>query len=707
MDLRLFSNDAKMPVILQNEIAECGLASVAMCFAKLGLDIPLTLLRKKYQFGSSGMSMADISTVCENEGMVGDAYELEIKHLPELPLPAILHWGLNHFVVLESVGKKSIVIHDPAIGKRVVSMDEVSKQFSGYAVSVERGQHDEFQASKTSWETKKKQIIPPLSFSGIFKKSHGLGKGLLYLVTLTAICQIMVMAIPLITQTVVDDFIAVGENSHLYQLMIGGAGLMLFLFVVRMMRGWMSIVVGYHWHKGFSSYFFQRLVRLPMSFFESRNISDVNTKFRVLDKLKDSFTEGVVNGIIDGLMSIFTLAIMFIYMPVLAAISLLFFLIYMVVRLYFIKGEVAASVDFFNEHVKEFNVFFETISNMLSIKIYGKEGSRYQQWKVFYLRKMNAMIALMKMSLWYVSANELLGYVERLLILYVGAIAVINQEITLGMMFAFFAYREIFSTQSKSLLDNVMEFRLLKVDLEKLSDIEEESVEAHMLGENSVKTPIKGKVDVVDLCFSFVGSEKPLFDKFNFSVEQGEHVVITGPSGTGKTTLMRLLAGVVQPNAGRIVIDNKPLNSIGHQHYRKYVGIINQQERLISGTILDNIAFSDEKLDKNKVIMAAKRAHVYDEIMATPMQFNTVVAGSHASMLSGGQVQRILIARALYAMPKILFMDEATSALDPVMEKKVNETLSSLDITRISIAHRKETIEIADREIKLCVSSSV
>ena len=307
-------------------MAECGLASLTMCFNFHGLDVSLAQLRNKYRFGKDGMSIADLSSICESEGLIGDVYELGMEHMSELQLPAILHWDLSHFVVLRKIRGKRFIIHDPALGELTLNADEVSKHFTGYAMMIEKGQPEEFDAAKTNWEQKNLTDKAPLSFRELFSRSHGLAKGLINLIGLTLIAQLLVMSIPLITQVVIDDFVSAGETSYLKLVIAGGIGLTLFVFIVRMFRGWSSIVIGYHWHAGFSSYFFQRLVRLPITYFESRNIADVNTKFRVLDKLKDSFTEQLVDGFIDGTMSIFTIIVMFIYMPILAVISIVFFL---------------------------------------------------------------------------------------------------------------------------------------------------------------------------------------------------------------------------------------------------------------------------------------------------------------------------------------------------------------------------------------------
>ncbi len=701
MDIAFFGTHRKIPMVMQNEIAECGLACLTMCFNWHGLEVNLHQLRSKYPCGQEGMSIADLSDICESEGLIGDVYELDVDEMNQLTLPCILHWDLAHFVVLTKMSGKHYTVYDPAIGKLSLTKEEISKHFTGYAMMIEKGHAETFNIAKTKWEEDNENKRGVLTYTSLFNRSSGLGKGLINLILLTLIAQLMVMCIPLITQVVVDDFVSIGDQTYLLALIAGGIGLACFIFIVRMFRGWASIYIGFHWHSSFSSYFFQRLVRLPVTYFESRNIADINTKFRVLDELKESFTEQLVDGFIDGLMSLVTIVIMFLFFPALAMISFGFFVIYLLVRMYMVAKEVQYQGTFFSESIKESHTFFETISNILAVKLYGKEGSRYQQWKTFYLKKMNATVLLSKLKLWYTSINELLGNVERLFILYIGAIAVIDQNLTLGMLFAFIAYREIFSTQSKSLVDNFLKFRVLRVDMDRLSDIEVQDVERNMLGDNAIKQPIVGKVETSHLYYRYDGSNVPVFSDLNIDINKGEHVVITGPSGVGKTTLIKLLAGVIEPTQGNILIDAKPLSSIGKTHFRKHVAIISQQEGLISGTLFMNIAFADMVIDEQRVYEAAKQAHVYDEIMAMQMQFHSVVAGQHSSALSGGQVQRILIARALYARPSILFMDEATSALDPELEKKIVKTLSELNITRISVAHREETINTADREIRL------
>jgi ATP-binding cassette subfamily B protein RaxB len=694
--LTLFSNK-KLPLYLQDQLSECGLTSLAMILKYHKFDVDLSSLRNKYPISLEGMSCADITEICEAEGFIGDTYEMEMKNFPQLVLPAILHWDLSHFVVLKSIKNNKFIIHDPAIGELTLTEKDVSKHFTGYAVQIEPMLNELYQDSKKEWENKDKDNRLTLGY--FFRKTVNIKKSMGFILFMTLIAQILTMVIPAITQVIIDDFISGSTTDYMWYFIIGGLMIVVFRFLAQIIKGWAVIFMGYRLHASLSSYFFKRLVKLPMSYYENRTVADIFSRFGALNELKDTLTERVIDGVIDGFMSIITITAMFFYSPFLASITLGFMLAYLLLRYYFLSKQMINNQRYIMEKIKENGSFFDTIHNAQSVKIYGREEKRYQHWKKFYLSSANESVELTKAGLWYGSSEGLFEGIENVLLLCAGAFAVINESMSLGMLFAFFAYRTIFTGQSKSMINNVLELKLLTIHLDRLSDVENEEIEANLIGKNISSNVTKGEIEVRNLSFKFTGSKEFLFENVSFKIKAGENVVFTGPSGCGKSTLIKIIMGLMQPESGKVLVDGCDINDIGMIKYRKHIAAVSQMESLIAGNIMDNITFFDDITSMERVVDSAKKACVHDDIIKSPMQYNTVV-GDTSNTLSGGQAQRVLLARAIYKQPKILFLDEATSFLDQSSEKAIVKSLKELPMTRISVAHRMETIAMAEREIK-------
>lgn len=693
-----FFNKNKLPVILQDQMAECGLASLAMCFTYHDMKVDLASLRGKYPVSNLGSSLHDLIEISENEGFSADAYEMSMDDFPELKLPAIIHWDLNHFIVLKKIKGNKFHVHDPAVGEMIYSKEEFSKHFSGFSLEISPILGKEFNQCKTAWDEKSKN--KKLSLMNFIQRTKGFFKTFSFIIFMTMTAQILSMSIPSITQVVIDDFIVSQTSEYMWLFIGAGIAIIFFRYFADLIKSWSVIFVGYRWHANFSSYFFMRLMRLPITYFETRSIANIMSRFNALEELKQALTDRIVHSFIDGLMSIITIAAMFFYSPVMAATSLVFAFIYLLFRMYVSSKEVIANRKYIIEKVDETSSFYETLSNIQSVKIYGKETERYQQWKKHYLSAANESINLSKSKMWYSSSETLLSGVENIVLLGIAASIVISGNMTLGMMFAFFAYQIIFSQQSKSMFNNLIELRLLGIHLDRLNDIESAEVEKDLIGQPSIEHNFKGKIEVRNLYFKYPGTSEYLFENLSLTIEPGENVVITGPSGCGKTTLMKIMMGLIQPEAGDIIIDGISIKTLGLKHYRKNISAVSQRETLIAGNVIDNISFFEKPINMDKILSSTKQADIHEDIMLLPMQYQTLT-GDIGNTFSGGQEQRILLARALYKNPKILFMDEATSFLDQKNEKEIVKTLSELNITRISIAHRQETISMASRVIEL------
>jgi ATP-binding cassette, subfamily B, bacterial CvaB/MchF/RaxB len=295
--------------------------------------------------------------------------------------------------------------------------------------------------------------------------------------------------------------------------------------------------------------------------------------------------------------------------------------------------------------------------------------------------------------------NDVVFGCENLAVIYLGALAVLDSRMTIGMLFAFVAYKQQFVDKSVRLIEKAIEFRMLDLHLERLADITKAEPEPGQV-RTSYRVPPSGKIEVRDLAFRYGPNESPVFEHVSFTVEPRDYLAITGPSGGGKTTLMKVMLGLLEPTAGEVLIDGMPLATFGVRAFRDYVGVVMQDDHLLSGSIADNICFFDERFDHEHMQECARLACIHDDIIRMPMSYDSLI-GDMGSSLSGGQRQRILLARALYRRPKLLFMDEGTSNLDTMIEAKVNASIRRLGLTRVIIAHRPETIASAARCIAM------
>ena len=359
---------------------------------------------------------------------------------------------------------------------------------------------------------------------------------------------------------------------------------------------------------------------------------------------------------------------------------------------------------------KQDSHFMESVRAIQTIKLFQKEHERENKWKNLQVTTLNKTVSIQKWNIFYNISNHLLFGLENILVIYFGATMVIEGNMTVGMLFAFVSYKNRFIAASDSFIIKFLEFKIVKLHLERISDIaftikekeykndridpSEDLIKLGDLGFNE----IKGDIVVSNLSYTYGTSELPVFKNLNFKVLSGESVAIVGPSGCGKSTLLKCLMGLLEPTSGTITIDGKPLKSI--DDFRPQISAIMQDDNLLSGTLADNISCFDSNIDYMRVEKSARLADIHEDIIRMPMKYNTLV-GDMGSSLSGGQKQRIFIARALYREPKILFMDEATSHLDNKSEKKISIVVQSMGLTRIIVAHRKETILSADRCIEL------
>lgn len=683
-----FSFRPKLSVVLQTQVAECGLSCLVMIANFHGHNLDLNSLRQKFRISNKGTSLHDLMLMSDELKFVTRPLKLELDNLKELKLPAILHWDLNHFVVLKKVYKNHIIIHDPAVGVRKLSLDYVSEHFTGIALEL----------TKSKNFTKQKKI-KKAKLSDFWSRIVGLKQVLTQVFILSFILQLFSLATPFYTQIIVDDVVVSKDNNLLVILAVGFGLLILVQTGVNFLRQLVILYLNTQIDIQMRSNLFNHLLKLPMNFFESRHLGDIISRFGSLENIKDLLTTGVVTSAIDGIMSIGLLIMMFIYSPTLAFIVIGVAIIYLIIRLLIYPKYEILNAEKLVASAKEDTNFMESIRAIQSIKLFAYEIQRLVLWQKYYANSVNLGLKVEKLNMSYEAINSLLFGIENVLVIYLAATMVISGNMSIGMLIAFMAYKKQFSDSASSLIDKYIQFKMLSIHLERLGDIvltDEENLQTSSFDADN----ITGEISLNNISFRYADNEDLIFKNLNLNIKAKTSIAIVGASGCGKTTLMKIVLGLLEPNDGKISIDGIDIKKIGIKNYRNFVGTVMQDDQLLSGSIRENICFFETKAKEEDILMATHLACIHDDIMAMPMGYETLI-GDMGSSLSGGQKQRILLARALYKKPKILFLDEATSNLDVPLELQINQIIKEIKITRVIIAHRPQTIAMADEIYKL------
>ncbi len=678
----------KLPLVMQSEATECGLACLAMVAGFHGYQTDLQSLRQSFSLSMDGSTLLDIMQFAEKLELTARPLRIELEDLDALQTPCILHWNLNHFVVLKSANAKSIVIYDPGAGEKRFTLEEASAHFTG--IALELTPTDEFT---------RKEKPPSLRFSDFWSKITGLKSSLILIFTLSLMLQVFALASPYYIQLVIDDVILTADTSLLTVLAIGFALVLLFEIGTTALRGFTLLHFGNLMNIQLGANLFHHLVRLPLDYFEKRHMGDVVSRFGSLQRVKDLLTTGVIETLIDGLMAIITLVMIFFYSPMLSAVVLVAVAIYALMRIVMYRPFRAITEQEIIARAEENSNFMETVRGIQTIKLFGSEVKREGQWQNRYANAINQNIRLGHFQISYAAINRLLFGLENIVVIYLAASLVIQGGFSTGMLFAFMAYKTQFMDKMAKLIEKLIEFKMLGLHFERLADIA--LTEKEPLQSQSVKKhTIAGKINLKNVAFRYSDATPEVISNLSLEIKAGESVAITGPSGCGKSTLLKLMLGLNKPGSGDILVDDVPLEQLGNRQYRQQIAAVMQNDELLSGSVADNIAFFDTPIDMEHVTYCAGLAAIHADISKMPMGYDSLI-GDMGSSLSGGQKQRLILARALYKRPKILFMDEATSHLDTGLEADINQAIKALDMTRVIIAHRKETIASADREIKL------
>ncbi|HEY6293067.1 MAG TPA: peptidase domain-containing ABC transporter [Terriglobia bacterium] len=673
----------KIPVILQGEISECGLACLAMVAAAWGLRADLAAFRSRVAAVPRGLSLRTLMHLAAGIGLAARPVRIGLQRLGELKLPALLHWNMDHFVVLERVRGDLAWIVDPARGRMRVPLQSISSNFTG--IAIEFTPTDSFRAGVLRLSR---------SFRRAWLDDRGLRAAAFRALWLTLVLQVAIIALPFAYRSVIDRAGGKGLSDPHLLWIAGGIALMILVQAgSAWTRGLVVTRLGNIFVHRVSTHIVARLFSLPVAFFQRQMLGDVLSRVRSVDTVRRFLTDQAAPLVIDLAVGSVTAALMIGFCPHLAMIVIAGLTAEMAIRVASMRRQRELSENLLAAEGKELSRLLESMRAIQTIKLAAREAQRFAVWENELVGVLNAGTQLNRQRTTVTAMTSTISALEWAAVLAVGVLGVGFPSVTTGVLFGFLAYRGVFRERLSTVVDSLWSLQTVSVHLRRLDDLMLAEAEPQADGILPPEGP--GHLRLENVTFRYSPTEPAVLDNVSLEIPAGACVGIVGPSGSGKSTLIKLILGLETPQQGAILLDGVPIENVQRDVWRERFGTVMQDDTLLAGSINENIAFFDPQIDMDQVRAAARAAAVHDEIDAMPMEYGTLV-GDMGVQVSGGQRQRILIARALYRDPRIILFDEGTANLDADSERKIAEVLGNLALTRIVVAHRSHLLEVSD-----------
>lgn len=679
----------KMKAVMQSEAAECGLACVVMLANYHGRHVDLAVARRQMNVSARGASISSVMQMASRMGLDCRPLRAELDYLQTLQVPCILHWDLAHFVVVNKVTSKGAEIYDPARGFYLMPMAEVSRHFTGILIEVlpTKG----FQPPVVERR--------PLKLGTLMGQLVGVRRSFIQVVGLAICLELLGLALPFQLQWVLDQGIVSSDVPLIWTVAFAFSVILAITTLLSIGRAhvitWLGASINTQWVTGI----FRHLLVLPTSFFERRHMGDVVSRFTSAKIIQSVVTSSFAETVLDGLTGSFTLLVLFWYDARLTLLVLTGLAVYVAARVFNYRRLRMLSEEQVIYGARQQSELMESVRGIQAIKLANRYGERGGRLATATSEATEREMLTQRVGMVYNALNQGIFGFQKIALVALGGILVSKNHMSAGMLVAFLAYADQFTLKVGRLVDKAVDLRMLKMHAERLADITMEPPEGNLEGQPGVE-PSDASLEARGLSFRYGEDEPWVFKNLSFRIEDGEFVAITGPSGCGKSTLAKVLLGLLEPSEGQVLFGGVDIRRLGKNRYRSFISAVMQDDQLFAGTLAQNIAFFDPEADETDIHAAARLAMVHDDIMVSPMRYETSV-GDMGSTLSGGQKQRVLIARALYSKPRLLMLDEATSHLDVSREESFNAAVRDMTMTRVSIAHRPDTIEAADRVIEL------
>ncbi|GET37489.1 ABC transporter, transmembrane region [Microseira wollei NIES-4236] len=687
----------KTPTLLQMEAVECGAAALGIILGYYRLFVPLAELRRECGVSRDGSKASNILKAARNYGLQAKGFKKELEQLKNLSPPYIVFWNFNHFLVVEGFSKERVYLNDPASGPRTVSQQEFDEGYTGVVLVMEPGP-----------EFKKCDRIPSKFFS-LWQRLQGSLGALFYCVVAGFLLTVVGLAVPIFSQIFVDDILVEQRQDWLRPLLLAMA-------IASLLQGWLTLLRLRYLRRlkiklsvGMSSRFLWHILHLPVSFYAQRFAGEISNRTTLNDQVAEVLSGKLATTAIDTVLVIFYALVMFQYDWILTAIAISFAAINVFTLQWISRQRVDANQRLIQEYGKAAGTSIAALQSIETLKASGLESDFFSRWSGYYTKAINSQQELGVTNQIFSVLPTLLSAISSMLLLVVGGLRVMDGHLSIGMLIAFQGLMHSFQEPVNNLVNFGSTLQELEGNLIRLDDVLNNpiTVEAGLTREIiNNQLPItnyqllQGYVELRNISFGYSRLEPPLIENFNLSIKPGQRVALVGGSGSGKSTIAKLVSGLYQPWTGEILFDGTPRSQIPQEILANSVAMVEQEILLFGGSIRDNLTLWDATIPDKNLLQACQDAAIADVILSMSGGLDgELIEG--AANLSGGQRQRLEIARALVNKPSILIMDEATSALDAETEKIIDENLRRRGCTCIIVAHRLSTIRDCDEIIVL------
>lgn len=683
----------KTPTVLQMEAVECGAAALSIIMSYYGLFVPLEELRVACGVSRNGSKASNILKAARSYGFESKGFRKELHSLKTTQLPVIVFWNFNHFLVVEGFGRNKVYLNDPLTGPRVVSEEDFDGSFTGVTLVIHPGP-----------EYKKGGPAPSL-LHALQSRLAGTESALFYVV-LTALCLVFLgLVVPAYTRIFVDRYLVGDLRSWLPYLLVfmGVTGVFQVFFTWLQQEQLLRFET--RLSTTTSTRFFWHVLRLPIEFFIQRYSGDINARVGINERVAQFLAGDVATNLLNILLIFFYALVMIQYDIALTIVGVVIALLNLATLRYISRRREDANQRLLNEQSKLMSTAFSGLQMIESLKATGSESDFFVRWSGYQARVINTEKRLSILTEILTAVPPTLSAVSVALILSIGGFRILDGGLTIGALIAFQVWMTNFLNPVNQMVNLGSRLQQVKGDMIRLDDVQHYPVDRYAenvsnieLPQNEIGNKLSGHIEIQNLTFGYSRLEPPLIEGFNLTLEVGARVALVGGSGSGKSTIAKLAAGLYEPWEGEILFDGQTRDVIPYAKLKNSLAMVDQDIFLFEGTVRENITMWDATHSEASIIQAAKDAAIQEDISARLGGYDSIVAENGLNF-SGGQRQRLEIARALVCNPNILILDEATSALDPMTEKIIDNNLRRRGCTCIIVAHRLSTIRDCDEII--------